>query len=48
MTTTETVPAAAAEGRKPLMTLAGVSQVFDTKAGPIRAVDHVDLSDQSR
>ena len=26
------------------MTLAGVSQVFDTKAGPIRAVDNVDLS----
>jgi oligopeptide/dipeptide ABC transporter ATP-binding protein len=31
-------------GRTPLMTLAGVSQVFETKAGPIRAVDKVDLS----
>ncbi|MGW1342976.1 ABC transporter ATP-binding protein [Kribbella sp. NPDC002412] len=44
MTATQTAPAAAAEGRTPLMTLAGVSQVFDTKAGPIRAVDQVDLS----
>ncbi|NOL39311.1 ABC transporter ATP-binding protein [Kribbella sandramycini] len=26
------------------MTLSGVSQVFDTKAGPIRAVDHANLS----
>jgi peptide/nickel transport system ATP-binding protein len=40
----ETTPPAAAEGRMPLMTLDSVSQVFDTKAGPIRAVDHVDLS----
>ena len=44
MTAMETAPAATADGRKPLMTLAGVSQVFNTKAGPIRAVDHVDLS----
>jgi len=44
MTTTETVPAATAEGRQPLMTLEGVTQVFDTKAGPITAVDHVNLS----
>ncbi len=44
MTATDTTPAATSEGRTPLMTLAGVSQVFHTKAGPIRAVDHVDLS----
>jgi oligopeptide/dipeptide ABC transporter ATP-binding protein len=44
MSATETAPATTAEGRTPLMTLADVSQVFDTKAGPIRAVDHVDLS----
>ena len=44
MTATETAPASTADGRTPLMTLAGVSQVFDTKAGPIRAVDQVDLS----
>jgi len=44
MSAMETAPAATGEGRTPLMTLAGVSQVFDTKAGPIRAVDHVDLS----
>jgi peptide/nickel transport system ATP-binding protein len=44
MTTTQTVPTPPVEADKPLMTLAGVSQVFDTKAGPIRAVDHVDLS----
>jgi ABC-type glutathione transport system ATPase component len=31
-------------GRTPLMTLDGISQVFDTKAGPIRAVDNIDLS----
>ncbi|GAB2661954.1 ABC transporter ATP-binding protein [Kribbella swartbergensis] len=44
MTATESAPAVTAEGRKPLMTLASVSQVFDTKAGAIRAVDRVDLS----
>jgi len=44
MTAIETAPVTTAEGRTPLMTLSDVSQVFDTKAGPIRAVDHVDLS----
>jgi len=44
MTATETAPAAKAEGRKPLMTLDGASQVFQTKAGPIKAVDEINLS----
>ncbi|TCC65591.1 ABC transporter ATP-binding protein [Kribbella pittospori] len=44
MTATDTVPAAKADGRTPLMTLDGVSQVFGTKAGPIRACDEVNLS----
>jgi oligopeptide/dipeptide ABC transporter ATP-binding protein len=44
MTTTETIPSPTAASGRPLMTLAGVSQVFDTKAGPIRAVDTVNLS----
>ncbi|MEV0288643.1 MULTISPECIES: ABC transporter ATP-binding protein [unclassified Kribbella] len=44
MSATETVAEAAAESRTPLMRLDRVSQVFDTKAGPIRAVDDVDLS----
>ena len=44
MTTTETAPAAKPARREPLMTLAGISQVFETKAGPIKAVDDVDLS----
>lgn len=44
MSAAETVSEAAAQSRTPLMRLAGVSQVFDTKAGPIRAVDDVDLS----
>jgi peptide/nickel transport system ATP-binding protein len=44
MTTTETAPAAKPARREPLMTLKGVSQVFETKAGPIKAVDDVDLS----
>ncbi|WP_433167489.1 ABC transporter ATP-binding protein [Kribbella sp. CA-247076] len=44
MTATETTPPAAAAGRTPLMTLSDVSQVFQTKVGPIRAVDHANLS----
>ncbi len=44
MTAVEAAADVPVESGKPLMTLAGVSQVFDTKAGPIRAVDHVDLS----
>jgi peptide/nickel transport system ATP-binding protein len=44
MTTTETLSTSPAAADKPLMTLAGVSQVFDTKAGRIRAVDGVNLS----
>ena len=44
MSALEKTPETTAESRTPLMTLAGVSQVFDTKAGPIRAVDNIDLS----
>jgi oligopeptide/dipeptide ABC transporter ATP-binding protein len=44
VTAIETSPVATAGDRTPLMTLAGVSQVFETKAGPIKAVDSIDLS----
>ncbi|TDD58142.1 ABC transporter ATP-binding protein [Kribbella antibiotica] len=44
MTAVSESPAVQGEGGKPLMTLDGVSQVFDTKAGPIRAVDQANLS----
>lgn len=44
MTAVETTPDVQAASGKPLMTLDGVSQVFDTKAGPIRAVDQANLS----
>ncbi|MFK4086344.1 ABC transporter ATP-binding protein [Kribbella sp. NPDC020789] len=44
MTAVDAAPGVQGANGKPLMTLAGVSQVFDTKAGPIRAVDHADLS----
>jgi oligopeptide/dipeptide ABC transporter ATP-binding protein len=44
MTTTDISSAPGAAVSTPLMTLAGVSQVFNTKAGPIRAVDDVTLS----
>ena len=44
MTATETARVETAAGRQPLMTLDGVSQVFDTKAGQIRAVETCRLS----
>jgi peptide/nickel transport system ATP-binding protein len=44
MTATDTPATPIPAVSTPLMTLAGVSQVFDTNAGPIRAVDDVNLS----
>jgi peptide/nickel transport system ATP-binding protein len=44
MTSTDTPATPIPVVSTPLMTLAGVSQVFNTNAGPIRAVDDVNLS----